>query len=411
MVDNEHRSILYEKLNFYLSNGSKYNISQVIETILSMLENYFDYDRKKFIDAVELFCVNQSKNQDVKFSDYLNRVDISKSNNLTVKGFLSKGSPMLFFYVGDDDNPCIKLKTNFNEKQSTYSIELSNNPQVLAKYKKDDANFNNAYVIGYDFIYSPKVFEKIKNIFAETKTKEDAEFLNITDFSDVSDEHKNFLILLRNAIDSKNFNASNISGFGLEVLLHSFYDEMKNLCLDEYHLSFENIIYLINKTLYDNTGDLIKPNSIFLDFVDDVSYETEDAGLNKKVKLKIPISNKVIEYDVTSSEKYLCIDAVELGRKKCGVMIISTGDGFSVCVSNRSVKNGSMKTPSFVMNFSENQIRVMTIDENKNNREGSSLEAFITFDNGVMKLNYSNGDIRRVKNLKEQSVQDMGHDK
>ncbi len=405
VVDNELRNLLYEKLSLYLKNdSSKYDVSQVIETILLIIEKYFDPDYKKFINALELFYVNRIENQDVKFSDYLNRVDISKSNNFSVKGFLSKGSPMLFFYIGDDDNPCIKLKTNFDEKQVIYSIELSNNPQVLAKYKKGENNFNNAFVVDYEFVYNSKVLERVKNVFAETKLVEDAMFLNITDFNDISNEYKNFLTLLKNSIDLNSFNTSNISSFGLEILLHSFYDEMKKLCLSDYNFSLENIVYLINKTLYENVEDLKKPESQFLDFIDDVSYETENISQNKKVKLKIPVSDKVVEYDITKSEKYLCIDAVEQGRKKCGIMIISTGDGFSVCVSNRSIKNGNVKKPSFVMNFSENQIRVMTIDANKANSENDSLEAFITFDNGFMKLNYSDGVIKKLKNSKDSII-------
>ena len=320
---------------------------------------------------------------------------------MSVKGFLSKDSPVLFFYVGDDENPCIKLKTNFESKQDAYIIELSNNPQVLAKYKKGETKFNNAFVVDYEFVYNSKFFEKVKNVFAETKLKEDAEFLNVVNFNGVSNEYKNFLILLKNSINMKGFDVSNISSFGLEVLEHSFYDEIKRLCLDDYNFSFENIVYLINKTLYDCDDELIKPESVFLDFIDDVYYETENYSQNKKVKLKIPASDKVVEYDVIKSEKYLCVDAVEQGRKKCGIMIISTGDGFSVCVSNQSVKNGGIKKPSFVINFSENQIRVMSIDTKKLSADNVSFESFITFDNGFMKLNYSSGNVKKIKNIKE----------
>lgn len=408
MVQNELKEILCENLKRYLTNSkNNYDISQVIETIVFMVENYFDPDYKKFIDTLEFFIINKNENQDVKYSDYLNRIDISKSSGFSVKGFLSKGSPMLFFYLGDDDNPCIKVKTSFDGKQDVYNIEISNNPQVLAKYKKGETEFNNAYVVDYEFVYGLKLFEKSKNIFAETKTQEDIKSLNVTDFNEISNEHKNFLVLLKNAIDSKCFNASNISNFGLNILLNSFYDEIKSLCLDEYNFSLENIVYLINATLYENCDDLTKPESIFLDFIDDVSYETEGAYQSKKVKLKIPVQERVIEYDIIKSEKYLSIDVVEQSRKKCGVMIISTGDGFSVCMSNRKNKN-NIKKPSFVLNFSENQIRLISIDEKKASGENQSFEAVVSFENGFIKLNFSSADVQKIKNHKELLISAYG---
>lgn len=409
MIQNKLRETLCENLKKYLTNGeNNYDISQVIETTIFMVENYFDLDYKKFIDTLEFFIINKNENQDVKYSDYLNRIDISKSSGFSVKGFLSKGSPMLFFYLGDDDNPCIKVKTSFDGKQDVYNIEISNNPQVLAKYKKGEKEFNNAYVVDYEFVYSSKLFEKSKNIFAETKSQEDIKSLNVTDFNEISNEHKNFLMLLNNVIDSKCFNVSNVSNFGLNILLKSFYDEMKSLCLDDYNFSLENIVYLINSTLYENCDGLKKPDSIFLDFIDDVSYETEGSYQSKKVKLKIPVQERVIEYDVIKSEKYLSIDVVEQARKKCGVMIISTGDGFSVCVSNHKNKNSNIKKPSFVLNFSENQIRVLSIDEKKISGENQSFEAVVSFDNGFIKLNFSSADIQKMKNHKESLISAYG---
>lgn len=409
VIDKEFRKLLNEKLNIYLANGFKVcEISQVSKTILSIIENYFDPDYKKFIESLDFFINNRNENQDIKYSDYLNKMDISSSNNFSVKGFLSKGLPMLFFYMGDDDNPCIKVTTNFEKNQGVYNIELSNNPQVLAKYKKGGTGFNNAYVVDYEFVLGSKFIEKSKIVFAETKSKEEVDGLNVTDFSIISNEHKNFFNLLKNSINSKNFNVSNISRFGLNILLDSFYDEVKDLCFDEYNFSLENIVYLVNRTLYGDDINLNKPESMFLDFVDDVSYETENIGQNKKVKLKIPVHDRVVEYDVIKSEKYLSIDVVEFGRKKCGLMIISTGDGFSVCVTNRNVKSESNKKPSFVLNFSESQIRLISIDDKKQSGENKAFESVVSFDKGFIKLNYSINDTKKIKNYKEPLITTYG---
>lgn len=363
MSEKEIRSLLFQKMNTYLTNNNQsYDASQIIETVISLIIDYFDCDLRKIIDALELFISNKESGRDIKFSDYYNRVDISNFANLSVKGFLSKGNPMLFFYFCDEENPFAKVKKLVEDGKDKFYIEISNSSQVLAQYKKGNMNFSNAYVIDYEFSFDENNIEKTKNVYAETKLIENASFLNKTDFSELADEYNNFLVLLGNAIGKNYIDISKISGFGLDILLLNFYDEIKSLCFDEYNLSLENILYLLNKTLYKDKLPLKKPKSPFLDFIENISIG-EELGENRKVKIELPISEEVIEYDVIKSEKYLSIDVIEAEKKKCGMMVLSTENGFSLFVSNGESKYKHNKRPSFVMNFSDNQIKFMTIDQ------------------------------------------------
>ena len=85
-------------------------------------------------------------------------------------------------------------------------------------------------------------------------------------------------------------------------------------------------------------------------------------------------------------------------------MIISTGDGFSICATHRNLKMGNVKKSPFVMNLSENQIRVMTIDAGKTSNENQSFESILIFENGYVKLNCSNMTARKIKSGKESSL-------
>ncbi len=399
MIEKEVRNLLFQKMNIYLTNDNPdYDSSQMIDTIISLIVDFFDCDMKKMIAALDLFISNKETGNDVKFADYYNKVDVSKFSNLSVKGFLSKGNPMLFFYLGDEASPFAKVKKTIEDGKDKFFIEISNSSEVLEKYKKG-GKFNNAYVADYEFVYDGKSIEKSKNVYAETKLIESASFLNRTDFSELSDEYKNFLTLLGNAISKKYIDLSNISGFGLDILLLNFYDEIKGLCFDEYELSFDNILYLLNQTLYEDKEALKKPESSFLDLVEGVSVDDANQE-NRKVKITIPVHSDIVEYDVNKAEKYLSIDAILNGKKKCGVMIVSTDNGFSLFVSNQERKMGGLKKPSFVINFSDNQIKIMTIDAEISKRENRSFETVISFDGEFMRFVSSDSSIKNNKRNK-----------
>lgn len=405
MTEFEMQDLLNTKLKQYLLPKNKeLEISQIIELINLQIIETFNCDKEKLIDALEFFNRNIVQNQNMKFADLLNKIEISSSGELFVKGFLSKNNPMLFFYYGDDDSPFAKITTDFGDYEIKYSIEISNNSKVLADFKKGKF-VSNSYLTNVDYIYRGNIVEKNKNVFAETKLVENSKFLNVTNESNYLQEYVNFLNLIRNANQYNKIDLSKISGFSLEILFNNFYDEIKNLCFDEYNLSLENIIYLINSTVYnDNSKNLLKvPNSKFVQIIENLDNLNEFSQ-KRKMKIRVDNDNESIEYDVIKSDKYLSIDVKERGKKKCGLMVISTADGFSAFVSNGNSKLQSK--PAFVINFSAGQIKIMTVDDKSLKTKSNKFEMNVILNDGFLKFSSFSSDYENMKSTSYKNIED-----
>lgn len=405
MTEIEMQNLLNAKLKQYLLPKNKeLKIGQIVELINSQIIEIFNCDKEKFIDALELFNKNIELNQNMKFADYLNKISISSSDEIYVKGFLSKGNPMLFFYYGDDENPFAKITTDFLDNEDKYSIEISNSSKVLSNFKKGKPIIN-SYLTNVEYAYSDDAIETNKNVFAETKIVEKSKFLNVPDESIYLQEHTNFLNLIRNANQNNKIDLSEISGFSLEILFNNFYDEIRNLCFDEYNLSLENIVYLINSTVYDDTNKypLKTPNSKFVQMIDSVDKSNETSQ-NRKLKIKIDKNSNAVEYDVIKSEKYLSIDVNNNGKKKCGLMIISTADGFSAFVSNGNSK--TQNKPAFVINFSAGQIKVMSVEDKTSKIKDNNFEMNVLLDGEFLRFTSFCGKLENAKNANYKNSDD-----
>lgn len=405
MTEIEIQDLLNDKLKQYLlPKNKKLEIGQIVELINSQIIEMFNCDKEMLIDALDLFNRNLELNQNMKFADYLNKILISNSGEIYVKGFLSKDNPMLFFYNGDDESPFAKITTEFLDGKEKYSLEVSNNSKVLANFKKGKST-SNSYLTNIDYIYSGTTIEKTRNVFAETKLVENSKYLNVSDESAYLQEHTNFLNLIRNVNQNNKIDLSEISGFSLAILFNNFYDEIKNLCYSKYNLSLENIIYLINATVYDdnNKFPLKTPNSKFVKMIESID-KTNETSQNRKLKIKIDRNSNAVEYDVIKSEKYLSIDVNENGKKQCGLMVISTADGFSAFVSNG--KSRAQGKPAFVINFSAGQIKIMTIDDKVSRLKDSNFEMNVILDGKFLKFTSLSSKSENIKNITKQNSEE-----
>lgn len=403
MTEIEMQNLINEKLKAYLLPKTKnLDIGQIIELINSQIIEMFDCDKQKLVYALELFNRNLETGQNLKFADYLNKILISNSSEIYVKGFLSKDNPMLFFYSKNDENPFAKITTDFLGGNNKFSVEISNNSNAVADFKKGKA-VSNAYLVNIDYTYTDGKIEESKNIFAETKLVENSKYLNVPDELNSSLEYFNFLNLIKNANQNSKIDLSKISGFSLGILFNNFYDEMKNLCFDEYNLSLENIIYLINSTVYDDSSvnPLKVPNSKFVQLIESID-KTNETSQNRKLKIKIDKNSNAVEYDVIKSEKYLSIDVNENGKKQCGLMVISTADGFSAFVSNGNTK--TQNKPAFVINFSAGQIKVMSVDNKPAKTTDNNFEITVSLDEEFLKFNSTSSIFKSLKDINKKNI-------
>ncbi len=390
MNEQETIELLHSKLSSYLTNDDKkYDSTQMINSIISTIIQYFECDKIKLAEALDNLIQMKNDERYVKFADKKNKFDISMSTKLSVKGFLSKGQPILFFYLGDDVNPYAIVKTSSEGGIDTYSVEISNNSQVLATYKKDDKFKGDEFVIVEEYKYFLDKCSTTRNVYAKTNLKNSADSMDIQGLNDIDDEYANFFKLLVNAMTSSKLNFSKISGFGMDILFLSFYDTLLKLSAQERDFKMQDVIYLINDIVYKNMLSSTPPNSLLASAVDSIPTALY-AENHKKTPFLMDVNGQTVQYDIVKSENYLSIDAVDDGKKKGSIMIIGTSDGFSfyrTYAKSGYAQGEEIPTP-YVINFSKGKLKVVTIgDDAKKNKLGTHVEMVLNVSkNGEMKL-------------------------
>ena len=113
--------------------------------------------------------------------------------------------------------------------------------------------------------------------------------------------------------------------------------------------------------------------------------------LQKRLGFDLVVDGRSLRYDVVKSEKYLSVEVFDGKEKVCGIMIVASPEGFSFFRTNGKNELGDKYIPSFVINFSENKIKFVTINDNFiKNKVGRKYETLISFnENGVMDLSSS----------------------
>ena len=413
MNKEEDLQLLFTRLSSYLTNDNKkYDSTQMINSIISTIIQYFDCDYTKLAEAIDVLNQMREGGIHTKFSDSLNRFDISGGTELSVKGFLSKGQPILFFYLGNSENPYAIVKTETDGKRDRYSVEISNSSDALSNYKKKNFKVkDDAFVVVEEYEYYLDKCRSARNVYAETVPDTQSQFLDVTGFGDVAYEHKNFFKLLVNAMGSNGVDFSKVSPFGTDILFLSFYDTIRLLSGESEELPLEDVMYLINETLYDDRIPLSKGNSVLLDTMQSASI-IDTTNSQKKISFDRFIDGRMLTYNIVKSEKYLSIDVFENGKKHSGAMVVGTTEGFSYIRNiGESESTPEKYVSSYVMNFSEGKIKFMTMsnDASKNKNNSRNIEMVLSIDNsGRIKLASTDASISKIQKIQtSQAIESM----
>lgn len=392
MEEQEYLQVIFDKLNSYLTNDDKnYDSSQMINSIISTIVQFFDCDYEKLALALDRLVIMKEENSNTKYADPLNRFDISDKTQLSVKGFLSKGQPNLFFYIGDTNNPYAIVKTINDDGKDIYSVEISNNPDVLLTYKKDASVLRDSYVYVQEFEYVDGKCLETTNMYAETIPSNTHNFISIDTIEQDSNDYGNFMLLLSNAMKNKGVDLTNISNFGSDILFLNFYDKIKELCGSDKILSLEDLIYLATASLYGESGVLKKESELIKIFKAEGIYSPE--SVQTRQTIETVINGVPISYHIVKSEGYLSIEAYNGNKKVCGSMVIASDEGFSMIRTfyNAPAIDEFENGTSFVINVNGNQVKFMTMDgRNADQNKKRTVESRLIFeDNGVIKLESS----------------------
>lgn len=384
MSEQEYLQIIFDKLKSYLTDDdNSYDSTQMINSIISTIIQFFDCDYKKLADALDQLVVMKNLDSDSKYSSGNNKFDISSKTKISIKGFLSKGQPNLFFFLDDSDKPYAIVKNYIDGNAKVYSVEISNNPEVLLKYKNDKSVLKNSYVYVEEYNFNKKACFSTKNMYAETIPESNGSYVNEENFSKSQSDYAEFLRLLKNSVSD--IDVSTISSSTSDILFLNFYDKAKSYSGQDKLLPFEDMVYLINKIIY-NEQNMISTNSEFINNLSKI-INSGAKGAERK-KFTIQIDNVPVNYEVINKDGYLSVDVFLNSEKLGSSMIIASEGGFSLVRSFGEFMNTSEGAISHVVNISDNQVRILSIDDTLGvEKVGKKFDSRIIFDKtGVVKF-------------------------
>ena len=405
-TEQEYLKIISAKLDLYLKDVDRnYDSSKMTNSIISTIIQFFDCDYQKLISALDDLIIMKQSNHNMKFSDYDNKFDISDQMPISIKGFLSKGKPNLFFFMGDEEKPYAIVKTMANDFTDVYSVEISNNPISLTIYKKDASVMSDSYVYVEEYRYTGDECLSTKNMFAKTTPPKIGD-ISAIDFKNDSIEFFNFLTLLSAAMKNKNVDLSTISAFATDMMFINFYENLKNYNGNDKFLPVHDLIYLANKTLYNY--DTVKvSDSVIIDKIESTTF-SEESDTQKKQVVDVNIEGKEYKLVVVKSEGYMSVDVFDGEEKVSGAIIIASADGFSLfkSVPDADSKNHKKDSAAYVFNVTRNQVRFMTVSDDKlMQNTNRAIDSFITFEeDGSIKLVSSDSEKIKIKPLKNKST-------
>ena len=364
---------LHERLACYLESNSdeQYDESLYSMILNSIIENV-EFDETKLARALDMLNRMKNNNISTEFQQMNNMFDVSTQTSKTyVKGFLSKGLPILYFYRYGEDLPFYKLKSVVDDfGQEKIKIETANTANVLAERKHKPIDSGSYYVRVLD-ITKHKNNYTYHNVTRARAGKDDLFIISKDNFPD---EYKLFYNFLQASLKNNGIELpDNMSATKFDFIFLEVYAKIKKCIEDVPDFSMTDLLMIMHSTI---NGEQVKTE----DYVGDGTFET---NMNSLVARTIAASeydenNRKRDYQSRSMRSkdemsfhtvqalnYISIDAAKDGVPYSSYVMGLTHQGFTLFKSNRN-KDKSLND-DFVMltfNLTDNMFRFSaTYDE------------------------------------------------
>lgn len=364
---------LHERLACYLESNNDVQYDEALYSMIlsSIIENV-EFDETKLVRALDM--LNRMKNNRVstEFQQMNNMFDVSTQTSKTfVKGFLSKGRPILYFYRHGEDLPFYKLKSVIDDfGQEKIKIETANTPSVLAERKHKAIDSGSYYLRVLDIT-------KHKNNFTYhnvTRARAGDDDLFIISKDNFPDEYKLFYSFLQASLKNNGIELpDNMSATKFDFIFLELYEKIKKCIEDVPDFSMTDLLMIMHATINgqkvsmaDFSGDGTLETNINSMVARTIAASEYDENNRKKDYRSRSIRAKdEILFHTVQASNYMSIDISRGGVPYSSYVMGLTNHGFTLFKSNKNQDKSA--NDDFVMltfNLTDNMFRFSaTYDE------------------------------------------------
>lgn len=349
---------LHERLACYLESKSDVQYDEELYSMIlnSIIENV-EFDETKLARALDMLNRMKSNNVSTGFKQMNNMFDVSTQTSKTyVKGFLSKGLPILYFYRHGDELPFFKLKSVVDELgQERIKIETANAPKILTE-KTDKPKDSGSYYLRVLDIIKKKDSFTYNNV---TRAKAGADDLFIISKDNFPDGYKLFYTFLQSAFENNGIELpDNMSATKFDFIFTELYEKVKKCIEDVPDFSMSDLLFIMHATINglqidarELAGDgtlEINANSLVARTIAASEYDEND---RRKDYQSVHIRDKdAMTFHTVQASNYMSIDIAKGGVPYSAYVMGLTTNGFTLFKSNKS-KDKSMNDDFAMLTF------------------------------------------------------------
>ena len=357
---------LHERLACYLESDSNVQYDEALYSmVLNSIVEHVEFDDSKLIRALDMLNRMKNNNVSTEFQQMNNMFDVSTQTSKTfVKGFLSKGLPILYFYRNGEDLPFFKLKSVVDDfGQEKIKIETANTANILAERKNKPIDTSSYYVRVLDITKHKDRFT-YHNV---TRARAGKDNLFVISKDNFPDEYKLFYSFLQSAFKNNGIELpDNMSATKFDFIFLELYEKVKKCIEDVPDFSMTDLLMIMHSTINGQQTNIAE-------FAGDGTLET---NINSLVARTIAVSeydeqNRKKDYHSTGMRKgeeltfhtvqasnYASIDIEKNGVPYSSYVMGLTTHGFTLFKSNRN--EDKSLNDDFIMltfNLTDNMLR------------------------------------------------------
>lgn len=400
---------LHERLTCYFDNNKSQTNKALFDMVMNTIIENVDFDVSKLSRALEMLDRMKENNDSTEYKHFNNMFDVSTQASKTyVKGFLSKGFPMLYFYRQGEDLPFFKIKSLADDSgKNMIRIETASSAEALSEYKNGSIEQDSFYVKVIDIKNEKDGYSY--NTSTRAKAGKEDPFVMPKD--NFPDEYKLFYSFLQGALESNGYDAPDTMGAAkFDFIFLELYEKIKKCVGDVKDFTMADLMLLMNATInsqplnavgfVDDGTMQINENSFVARAIAELDYDEN----NRKNKFysKDLSTKDYYEFSTVQAINYLSVDIMKNGSPYSSYMMGKTHNGFTLFKSNRGAdKSKGNDFAMLTFNLTDNMFKfAASYDETSHSKSNEEIIMKIMPD-GELALS---SDIKRFKTKKQPDI-------
>ncbi len=392
MLNNIEVQNLHERLACYFSGNDAPIDESLCDVILEAILENVEIDVSRLSVALEWLDQLKAQNKSTDFRQVDNMFDVSTQTSKTyVKGFMSKGLPILYFYKSGDKLPFFKIKSVLGNSTKAVKIETASSAKVLAEYKNKPIEDDIFYLKTIDVVSGAGGIETTQ----KTRMKAGNQDPIIVSKSSYSDEYKLFFDFIQNALKNNGIDVPDtMSAVKFECVFLELYERLKKCVGEVEDFTMTDLVMMMNSVINDKyfdekivVGDgTLRHNNMSL-----VARAIASSGYSEKNRRATYYatgenSQEQDVFSVVKASNYASIDIKRKDAPYVSYMMGMTNQGFTLFKSYRGQNKEKGDFAMLTFNLTDNLFRLSASYEKVVNSKPAEDVIMRVSNNGEIEL-------------------------